>query len=133
MTGPLPPGSRKDSKFFQAGAYLQHIASGLFVHAAYGHENNSDTTVVVGTPAAQVTPPDSNLDQVGPNALGLGIESSTFRRSGGTIAQEIDAASMTMYLKYEHYEADVSGANLNANVKGLQDADFVSVGALINF
>ncbi|MCU0955535.1 MAG: porin [Hyphomicrobium sp.] len=113
VTGPLPAGSRKDSKFFQVGGYLQHMASGLFVHAAYGHENNSDTTVVVGTPATQVTPPDSNqwyvkagirrawtplgativygdyaeyLDQVGPNALGLGIESSTFRRSGATIA-----------------------------------------------
>ncbi len=160
VTGPLPAGSRKDSKFFQVGGYLQHIESGLFVHAAYGHENNSDTTVVVGTPATQVTPPDSNqwyvkagirrawtplgatiifgdyaeyLDQVGPNALGLGIESSTFRRSGGTIAQEIDAASMTVYLKYEHYEAEVSGADLNPTVTGLQDADFVSVGALINF
>jgi hypothetical protein len=156
----LPAGSRKDSKFFQVGGYLQHIESGLFVHAAYGHENNSDTTVVVGTPATQVTPPDSNqwyvkagirrawtplgativfgdyaeyLDQVGPNALGLGIESSTFRRSGATIAQEIDAASMTVYLKYEQYEAEVSGADLNPNVTGLQDADFVSLGALINF
>ena len=156
----MPAGSRKDSKFFQVGGYLQHIESGLFVHAAYGHENNSDTTVVVGTPATQVTPPDSNqwyvkagirrawtplgativfgdyaeyLDQVGPNALGLGIESSTFRRSGATIAQEIDAASMTVYLKYEHYEAEVSGADLNPNVTGLQDADFVSLGALINF
>ena len=160
VTGPLPTGSKKDSKFFQAGGYLQHLASGLFVHAAYGHEDNSDTTIVTLNDPA-VTPPDSHhwyvkagirrawtplgatiiygdyaeyIDQVGPNALGLGVESSTFRRSGATIAQEIDAASMTIYLKYDHYEADVSGQNLELNgVTGLEDADFVSLGALINF
>jgi hypothetical protein len=160
VTGPLPTGSKKDSKFFQAGGYLQHLASGLFVHAAYGHEDNSDTTIVTLNDPA-VTPPDSHhwyvkagirrawtplgatiiygdyaeyIDQVGPNALGLGVESSTFRRSGATIAQEIDAASMTIYLKYDHYEADVSGKNLELNgVTGLEDADFVSLGALINF
>jgi len=160
VTGPLPAGSHKDSKFFQAGGYLQHLATGLFVHAAYGHENNDDTTVVVGTPAVTVTPPDSDhwyvkagirrkwaplgatiiygdyaeyLDQVGPNALGLGVEDSTFRRYGGTIAQEIDAAAMIIYLKYEHYDADVSGASLSPLVTDLEDADFVSLGALINF
>ena len=139
---------------------MQHLASGLFVHAAYGHEDNSDTTIVTLNDPA-VTPPDSHhwyvkagirrawtplgatiiygdyaeyIDQVGPNALGLGVESSTFRRSGATIAQEIDAASMTIYLKYDHYEADVSGKNLELNgVTGLEDADFVSLGALINF
>jgi predicted porin len=160
VTGPLPTGSKKDSKFFQAGGYLQHLASGLFVHAAYGHEDNSDTTIVTLNDPA-VTPPDSHhwyvkagirrawtplgatiiygdyaeyIDQVGPNALGLGVESSTFRRSGATIAQEIDAASMTIYLKYDHYDAEVSGQNLEANgVTGLEDADFVSLGALINF
>jgi predicted porin len=168
VTGPLPPSSKKDSKFFQAGGYLQHVDSGLFVHAAYGHEDNSDTTVVSAVapllpapPPATLTPPDSRhwyvkagirrawtslgativygdyaeyIDQVGPGALRLGVESSTFRRSGATIAQEIDVAAMTIYLKYDHYEADVSGSRLEANnVSGLEDADFVSLGALINF
>lgn len=156
VTGPLPPGSKKDSKFFQAGGYLQHVASGLFVHAAYGHEDNSDTAVGPGL----LMPPDSHhwyvkagirrawtplgativygdyaeyIDQVGPGALNLRVESSTFRRSGATIAQEIDAAAMTIYLKYDHYEAEVSGNSLNENLTGLEDADFVSLGALINF
>jgi predicted porin len=156
VTGPLPPESIKDSKFFQAGGYLQHVASGLFVHAAYGHEDNSDTTIG----AAALTPPDSNhwyvkagirrawtplgativygdyaeyIDQVGPGALALGVESSTFRRSGATIAQEIDAASMTIYLKYDHYQAEVSGNALDPALTDLEDADFVSLGALINF
>jgi predicted porin len=158
VTGPLPLGSTKDSKFFQAGGYLQHVDSGLFVHAAYGHEDNSDTTV--GPGPALLTPPDSHhwyvkagirrawtslgativygdyaeyIDQVGPGALNLGVESSTFRRSGATIAQEIDAAAMTIYLKYDHYEAEVSGSDLDEALTGLEDADFVSLGALINF
>jgi len=65
--------------------------------------------------------------------LGLGIEESTFRRYGGTIAQEIDMASMIIYLKYEHYEAEVRGALIAADLNNLEDADFVSLGALINF
>jgi hypothetical protein len=40
---------------------------------------------------------------------------------------------MTIYLKYDHYEAEVSGRDLEPSVTGLEDADFVSLGALINF
>ncbi len=157
-TGQLPAGSSKDSQFFQAGGYLEHVATGLFAHLSYGHEDNDET--IVATARGLLTPPDSHhwyvkagirkawtplgativygdyaeyIDQIGPGALGLGIADSTFRRYGGTIAQEIDKASMTVYLKYERYEADVSGANLDPAVRALDDADFVSLGALINF
>jgi hypothetical protein len=158
-TGQLPSGSKKDSQFFQAGGYLEHVATGLFAHVAYGHEDNDETTV--STALGLLTPPNSEhwyvkagirrkwtplgativygdygeyLDQLGPGALGLGIEDSTFRRYGGTLAQEIDAAAMTIYLKYERYEADVSGENLAVNgVTDLEDADFISLGGLINF
>jgi hypothetical protein len=34
---------------------------------------------------------------------------------------------MTVYLKYQHYQADVDG------LADLQDADFVTFGGLINF
>ncbi len=51
-------------------------------------------------------------------------------RFGGGIAQEIDAAAMTVYLKYQHYEADIDGI---ASLESLEDADFVSFGGLINF
>jgi hypothetical protein len=40
---------------------------------------------------------------------------------------------MTIYLKYDHYEAEVSGSDLDEALTGLEDADFVSLGALINF
>ena len=71
------------------------------------------------------------LDQLGPAALALGATSSTLQRYGGGIAQEIDAAAMTVYIKYQHYEIDVTG--LPAAIGTLDDADFVSAGGIINF
>lgn len=157
-TGTLSAGSTKDSQFFQAGGYLEHVATGLFAHVAYGHENNEDT--ITNTALGLRTPPNSEhwyvkagirrkwtplgativygdyaeyRDQIGPAALGLGIEDSTFQRYGGTIAQEIDMASMILYLKYEHYEAEVRGAGIALDLTDLEDADFVTLGALINF
>lgn len=149
----LPAGSKKDTNFFQAGGYIQHLASGLFIHGAYGREDNSETLLAGG-----ITPPNSDQwyfkggirqkwtslgativygdyaqynDQLGPGVLALGATSSTLRRFGGGIAQEIDAADMTVYLKYQRYDADVTG--LSATVGSLDSADFVSAGALINF
>jgi predicted porin len=146
----------KNSDFFQIGGYAQHLESGLFVHAAYGHEDNNDTLLSNGVHRA----PDGEhwyvkagirrkwtglgativygdyaqyIDQLGPAALTAGATSSTFNRFGAGIAQEIDAAAMTLYVKYQHYEADLSGATLSASLRDLKDADFVSVGGLINF
>lgn len=153
---PLPAGSDKDTDFFQAGGYVQHLTTGLFLHAAYGHEDNSDTRIG----AASVVPPNGThwyfkggvrqkwtslgatiiygdyagyLDQIGPVALGLGVTDSTLRRYGGGIAQEIDAAAMTIYIKYQHYDLDVGGSALSPDLTGLDSADFISAGGLVSF
>lgn len=153
VTVPLPPGSKKNTSFFQAGGYIQHLASGLFIHGAYGREDNSDTLL-----AGAITPPNSDQwyfkggirqkwtslgativygdyaqynDQLGPGALTLGATASRLRRYGGGIAQEIDAAAMTVYLKYQRYDADVTG--LSPTIGNLDSADFISAGGLINF
>lgn len=145
----------KDSQFFQAGGYAQHLATGLFLHAAYGHEDNNDTLLLNGTRAvngehwyvkAGIRRAWTSLgatiiygdfarynDQLGPAALALGATSSTFDRFGGGIAQEIDAAAMTVYIKLQHYEAELSGPALSPAATDLDDADFISVGGLINF
>lgn len=145
----------KDSQFFQVGGYAQHLATGFFVHAAYGYEDNNDTLLLNGRRAkngehwyvksgirkawlplgATVIYGDyaQYIDQLGPAALALGATSSTMDRFGGGIAQEIDAAAMTVYLKYQHYEADMSGAALSPAATNLDDADLISLGALINF
>ncbi len=147
--------ARKNSQFLQIGGYAQHIATGLFAHAAYGHEDNNDTLLLNGMHAKDGehwyvkaglrrawTPLGATIvygdyarymDQLGPGALALGATSSTFDRFGGGIAQEIDSASMTIYLKYQRYEATLSGPSLSPSVTDLDDANFISFGGLISF
>lgn len=155
--------SRKDTGYLQAGGYAQHLATGLFLHGAYGKEYNRDAialhdsngdgigdlavgpakdgehwyvkagirrawlplgaTVIYGDYAEY-------LDQLGPAALFRGATSSEFRRYGGGIAQEIDAAAMTVYAKYQQYDADATGAPLLTDLDELQ---LFSVGGIINF
>ena len=149
-TGAVAVLTSKQSDFFQTGGYVQHIGTGLFLHGAYGREFNNDTllasghtqldseqwyvkggirwnwtglgaTILYGTYGAY-------LDQLGPAALAAGATSSTLERFGGGIAQEFDAAATTVYLKYQRYEADVDGI-----ADDFKAADFLSVGALVNF
>lgn len=142
----------KDSQYFQAGGYIEHVPSGLFFHGAYGREDNNDAKLVNGATAPDShhwyiksgirrnwTPLGATIvygdyaeydDQLGPNALALGATGSAFQRYGGGIAQEIDAAAMTLYVKYQHYDADVSGVS---NLTDLEGLDLVSFGGLINF
>ncbi|MGL4396980.1 MAG: porin [Hyphomicrobium sp.] len=142
----------KNSDVFQVGGYVQHLATGLFLHAAYGMEDNNDTVLNNGATAldshhwylkggirqkwtalgATIVYGDyvEYDDQLGPAALAAGATSSTLRRYGGGIAQELDAAAMTVYLKYHHITGDVTGAPA---LSDLEDADFISFGGLINF
>lgn len=155
--------ARKESGYLQAGAYVQHLSSGLFLHGAYGRERNRDAIALhdsdgdgVGDLAVGPAKDGEHwyvkagirrgwfpigativygdyaeyLDQLGPAALFRGATSSEFARFGGGIAQEIDAASMTVYAKYQVYQADVSGAPL---LTDLDDLQLFSVGGLINF
>ncbi len=152
LTVPLAGLIKKDSHYFQAGVYAEHIASGLFVHGAYGHEDNSGTLLAGG-----VTPPDGEhwyvkagirqkwtplgatiiygdygqyLDQIGPAALALGVTSSQLDLVGGGIVQELDAASMSIWLKYREQSADIVSAGA---IGPLDDFRTVSLGALVNF
>jgi hypothetical protein len=149
---------QKDSDVFQAGGYVQHLATGLFVHGAYGLEDNNNTLIKTATGLKFAQDSDhwyvkagirqkwtglgatilygdyaEYNDQLGPGALGLGATSSTLQRYGGGIAQELDAAAMTIYLKYQHYDASLSGLALSPAVTSLDSADFVSAGGIINF
>ncbi len=140
----------KDSRFFQAGGYLQHLATGLFLHAAYGQEDN-DAVILSGLPE-----PDTHqwyvkggirhqwsalgntilygecadyVDQMSPAALNAGATASTFTRWGLGAVQEIDASALSLWLKYRQHNVSITGPALN----GIEDFRYVSVGALINF
>lgn len=142
---------KKDSSYVQAGAYAEHLATGLFVHGAYGYEDNSGTELAGGlspldgehwyakagirnawTPlGATVIYGDYGryIDQLGPGALALGLSSSEIEQFGAGLVQEIDAASMSLWIKYREQRADVTAANVGR----LEDLRTVSTGALINF
>lgn len=148
---PPPVSFEKDSSFFQAGGYVEHLATGLFVHAAYGREDNNGEVTFAG-----FTEPDTHqwyvkggvrgqwtslghtivfgefteyIDQLSPAALAAGATSSEFTRWGVGAVQEIDAASMSLWVKYRQYQADITGAGLG----DIDDFRYVSTGALINF
>jgi len=150
-TQPPPVSKSKDSEFFQAGGYAEHLATGLFVHAAYGAEDNNGKQTLAG-----FTEPNSHqwyvkggirrqslalghtvlygeygqyIDQLGPAALVAGATSGEFTRWGLGAVQEIDAASMSLWLKFREHEADISGGALG----DIDDFRYVSTGALINF
>jgi hypothetical protein len=150
-TQPPPVSLSKDSAVFQAGGYAQHLATGLFLHAAYGEEDNNGKKTLAG-----FTEPNSHqwyvkggirrqwmslghtvlygeagtyIDQMGPGALVAGATSSEFTRWGLGAVQEIDAASMSIWLKYREHTADVTGFA----PAGIDDFRYVSTGAMINF
>lgn len=148
----LPSVMEKGSSYVQAGGYVEHLATGLFVHGAYGHEDNGGTRLTGG-----VAPPDGehwyvkagirkkwsplgatvvyadygqHIDQIGPGALALGITSSELDQFGGGIVQEIDQAAMSIWIKYCEQSADISRA---PSLGTLDDLRTISTGAIINF
>lgn len=48
LTQPPPVSRDKDSAFFQAGGYAEHLATGLFIHCAYGEEDNNGKRTLGG-------------------------------------------------------------------------------------
>lgn len=152
LAAALPNLLKKDSSYVQAGGYVEHTETGLFVHGAYGREDNGGTLLAGG-----VVPPDSAhwsvkagirktwlplgatilygdyaqcIDQLGPGALALGITASDLDQFGGGVVQEIAAASMSVWIKYRGQSADISGAGA---IGPLDDLRTISTGALINF
>lgn len=150
-----PPSFEKTSDYYQAGAYLEHLETGLLVHAIWGLEDNHNTPLKNGkktadgdhwgfkagvrkkwnTHGASILYGDYTRyeDELGTSALGLGFTSSAFERFGVGIAQEFDNASMTLYLKYQHYQVEAEGLGLDPSLFRLEEADFISIGDVITF
>jgi hypothetical protein len=150
-TQPPPVSFRKDSEFFQAGGYVEHLATGLFLHAIYGQEDNNNEITLDG-----FTEPNTHqwyvkggireqwlplghtvlygeyawyIDQLSPAALKAGATASELSRWGFGAVQEIDSASMSLWVQYRQQEVEITGGNLG----GIDDFFYVTTGALINF
>jgi len=142
--------------YFQVGAYVEHVPTGLFAYGAYGHLDYFDNSL-----ALRPNGLGSNDTYYGKggirqrwNALGHTVFYGEYMHAenhdsfaadngfgeefNGTSAanlwgvgavQEIDAAAMSLWVKYRNIDANTFGT-------GSFDADEmhqVSVGALINF
>jgi len=160
-----------DTGHLQLGAYIQHNPTGLFVYGAYGTEfvDRSGTARAV---ASGVEKPEGDNWYIKPglrrkfNPLGhsvfyfeygknedkftsalyeAGVNSSELEQYGLGFVQEIDAAAMSVWVSWRHYEAEASctdvaagscagfGLNNGTITSDFEDLDIVKFGALINF
>jgi hypothetical protein len=147
-----------DTGYFQIGAYVEHVPTGLFAYGAYGHLDFQNTDLYGDTGAnntyylkggirqrwnplghtvlyGEYMRAENNLgadifglDSAGDPAGLIGIADRTSVRMWGLgVVQEIDAAAMSMWLKYRNLDASTDGV-INAD-----NFNEVTFGALINF
>jgi hypothetical protein len=147
------------SGYFQIGAYAEHVPTGLFVYGAYGHLNyfnddnlvrpqdidSANTYYIKGGIRQRWNPLGHTVlygeyeraENTVPTAItddGIGLvalaDQTTVRMWGVGVVQEIDAAAMSVWLKYRNLDLSADG------LVGPFDADNfneVTFGALINF
>jgi hypothetical protein len=120
-----------DSEFFQIGGYAQHIATGLFLYAAYGEldvadDDNNDFFYIKGGLRKNMTHLGATVFYAEYEDFNNDARGSEVDLYGLGVVQEIDAAAMSLWLSYRHLEADDPG-------NAVEDFDYVKAGALINF
>lgn len=153
--------------YFQIGAFINHMPTGLFLYGAYGHENtdgpqaivstmdNSDTwylkaglrrkfntlghTVLYGEYGEKNDTLDCGMFGCDGTRNSF-ANGSKLKQWGLGIVQEIDAAAMSMFISYRHFEGEFdcsASCNDSTGNFGLHhefdDFDLVKFGALINF
>jgi len=146
QAAPFPTDTQK---YFQVGAYIEHVATGVFAYGAYGHAEDEIRTGEAQTYYAKgglrerwnplghtvlygeyehVKGEDGFASYNGNNNPGIGAESE-FNLWGVGVVQEIDAAAMSIWLSYRHLDFSNNGAP----AIDFDDFQYVKFGALINF
>jgi hypothetical protein len=121
-----------DAGFFQTGAYLEHVASGLWAYGAYGVEDHSTTDsarglgklnpegdffyVKAGIKRKHFSIGSTTLygeygrknDAYTAQLFDAGVTGSDMDHYGVGVVQNIDAAAMQMWLAWRHYEGDMT-------------------------
>lgn len=152
----------------QVGGYIQHIATGLFGYGAYGIEFNDTTAALRGN--GQISPDGENWyakvgirssitplghtvffgeyaeakDRIVASLFDAGVSSSNLTQYGVGVLQEVDAAAMSLWVSWRHYEVDsldcadqtagsCASFGLNNGTTSFDDLDIVKAGALISF
>jgi hypothetical protein len=144
----------RDSKYLQLGIYLEHLPTGLFAYAAYGNEENDHLTsagndIPTGTQEYYKVGMRKKWFPLGHTVLygeysviedmmsmpliDGGATGAEFTRIGGGIVQEIDAANMSIWLKYRRNEGEIMNFEGVAGKTTVDDLQFVGSGATIRF
>ncbi len=137
-----------DMQYFQAGVYLQHIPTGIFAMVNYGNlqvddpvnlDSNPETWYLkaglrlkCATLGATVFYGEYENGQDGGNGTNTnniaGVNVDTEMEMFGLgVVQEIDAAAMSVWIKYRHQSYE------DASIVSYDDFDYVGFGGLINF
>lgn len=134
-------------KYFQAGAFLMHVPTGLFGLVNYG---NLESDLVAGesetwygkiglrTRLSALGHTVFYGEYLNNEADGIWLQSGSRAGSvaatvgevevwGAGVVQEVDAAAMSVWLKYRNMSYD------DNSVHAYEDFDYVGVGGLINF
>lgn len=125
-----------DSEYTQAGLYVQHIGTGLFGLINYADFQDNEAGALGGDGETWYFKAGLRRNW---NHLGATVLYGEYLDSDGEVGerdmqwwglgvvQEVDAAAMSLWLKYRNYEFDDNTGN------SYEDMNEVTFGALINF
>lgn len=154
-----------DAAAVQIGAYIQHVPTGLFLYGAYGEEyiDSTDGHLADNKPEGsnyyikagirtRLNPlghtvfygeygeNDDRMDSV---SFANGITDTEMTQYGVGMVQEVDAAAMSLWVAWRHYDAEVTcddqglGCDDNFAIEegknDFESLDIIKAGALINF
>lgn len=146
-----------DSSYFQIGAFVHHIPTGLFLYGAYGTEDNNSVyanpAITAGQPSGSNWYLKAGLrrkwsplghtvlygeygvrdDMYHPALTAFNVTGSELRQWGLGAVQEIDAAAMSLWLNYKSYDPSLSGPGVPGNFDDLDTLHVVTFGGLIAF
>lgn len=146
------------TQYFQVGAYLQHVPTGLFAYGAYGNNDldfggggnyEADQYYAKVGIRQRWTPLghtvlygeySHNKGNVAPDLMALADVDNPLSLQNGHeklnvwglgIVQEIDNAAMSLWVSYRHMSNDAR--DIDGLKIGVEDFDYIKAGALINF
>lgn len=151
----------RDVSYFQIGAYLEHAPTGLFAYGTYGTEDIDTPGAALASPTGFVLKDDDAFylkggirqkwtslgmtvpyveyqqtnDMLSLFSLGAGATGSKLERYGVGVIQDIDAAAMSLWLAYKHFDAEITGPAATCAVLcgDVDDFQRVEFGGLILF
>ena len=138
----IVPGGLPNSQYFQAGLYVEHVATGLFGLGNYGNldfDGNKNPNAETWYAKGGLRTRFSSLGHTVFYGEYLNGQDGGFNKGstlevwGAGVVQEVDAAAMSVWLKYRNLSYDDSVLNGKTAATDVQDFRYIGLGAIINF